>query len=256
MANSGLTTLFVIFVIVAAVVIYYYADSDGIDSTLLSQNDQPDDDTIEYRPLLKQQRPMIYKKDDFKQLSPWQKFVTPDDPIVVNIASSLNSVQEVYSLAVTWTWVSDEVLHGQSEKWIMPHEFLSNTPSYPTNPVNGFVASDCEEQAYSLVSLLRSFGVPATDVRVVVGEIMVEGETGGHAWAEVREGGQWLQLEATSGPYWDEETDQLVQRRGGGFRYYINHEYPVVEVWGYFNDMYYYNPEDDKGNAPQDWKMA
>ncbi|MBN1786233.1 MAG: transglutaminase domain-containing protein [Candidatus Methanofastidiosa archaeon] len=208
----------------------------------------------EYRPLLKGQRPMIYQKDDFEQLSPWQKFVTPDAPAIMELASSLDSVKGAYIEAVSWTWVSDDVLNGQSEKWLMPNVFLADTPSYPRNPVKGREVSDCEEQAYSLVSLLRAYGVPATDVRVVVGEVMVEGDTGGHAWVEILQEGQWLQLEATSGPYWDEDGQTLVSRRGGGFLYYTTHDYPVVDIWGYFNDVYYYNPVNGVGNAPEYWR--
>ena len=208
----------------------------------------------EYKPLLRQQRPMIYKKDDFRQLSPWQQFVTPDDPSIVNIANGVGSIEDAYKVAKSWTWVSDTILNNESEKWLMPHEFIVNTPDYPSNPASGRIVSDCEEQAYTFVSLLRAFGIPATDVRVVVGEIVVEGEKGGHAWVEILHNGKWLQLEATSGPYWDEEANKLVNRRGGGFLYYIENDYPVEDTWGYFNDMFYYNPIEDDGNAPDHWK--
>jgi len=254
MARSGFVTLLIIIVILVSVSVFYYARGDDGQPTMLTGLDEEDDTEDESIPMLRKHRPMIYEKDDFEQLSPWQKFVTPNDPLIRQLAEGLGDVREVYREAVSWTWVSDDILNGKSEKWLMPHEFLSETPTYPTNPVKGNVVSDCEEQAYTLVSVLRAFGVPATDVRVVVGEISMEGETGGHAWVEILEEGQWLQLEATSGPYWDDETGKYVNRRGGGFLYYMTHPYPVVEVWGYFNEAYYYNPANGMGNAPHGWK--
>jgi len=246
--------LIVILIVAISAVLYYNGIGDHGQPAVLYNDDSSNNDSLENNdPLIKQQRPMIFKQDDFEQLSPWQTFVTPNNQYVIELAASLDSVQDVYSEAVSWTWVSDDVLHGQSEKWILPGEFISQTPSYDTNPVKGRIVSDCEEQAYTLVSLLRAFGVPASDVRVVVGKVMVGGETGGHAWVELLEGGVWMQLEATTGPYWDENANELVLRRGGNFRYYLDHSYPVVEVWGYFNDMYYFNPTTGEGNAPQGW---
>ncbi len=212
-----------------------------------------DEPLEEYRPLLRRQ-PLVLRKDDFRQLSPWQSFVTPLDPVVAAYAEALGSEQDAYRAAVSWTWVSDAVLHGSEEQWITPAAFIGLTPDMPTNPVEG-MASDCEEQAYTLVSVMRAMGVPADSVRVVVGLVDAgSGEQGGHAWAELRSNGRWLQLESTSGPYWDEDATQLRARTGAPFAYYASHRYPVVEVWGYFNDLYYYNPDTKEGNAPALWK--
>lgn len=158
-----------------------------------------------FQPRLLRQGPLLLKKEDFEHLSPWQKYVTPFDSEVRKLANETVNIEQAYVTAVEWLWVSDATLHGMTEKWIMPHEFLATTPYYPTNPVPGKIASDCEEQAYTLVSLLRAMGISAKNVRVVVGKVNFDGEIGGHAWVEIYENGKWFSLEATSGPYWDDE---------------------------------------------------
>jgi len=193
-------------------------------------------------------------KENFSQLSPYQKYVTPQDQAVLEITNGLQTRRDAYRLAVSWVWVSDLTLHGVEERWIMPHNFLADTPNYPTNPVPGRQASDCESQAYTLVSILRAMDVSAEDVRVAIGKVNFGGEVGGHAWAEVREDGSWLQLESTSGPYWDDEEGRLYESRGYPYWYFSTHEYPSIEVWGYFNDIYYYNPSTGEGNAPAFWR--
>jgi transglutaminase-like putative cysteine protease len=198
--------------------------------------------------------PLVLEKENFQQLSPYQAYVTPNDSEVQKLASGITNSRQAYSEAVSWVWVSDQTLHGVSEKWLMPHEFLADTPTYPTNPAPGSIVSDCESQAYTLVSLLRAIGISAQNVRVVVGKVNFSGEIGGHAWVEIYEGGQWLALEATSGPYWDDEEGQLHESDGYPYGYFKTHTYPSVEIWGYFNDIYYYNPSTGQGNAPQTWR--
>jgi hypothetical protein len=196
---------------------------------------------------------LLLQKENFQQLSPYQAYVTPNDSAVQALASG-STKQQAYSTAVQWVWVSDSTLNGTSEKWLTPHVFLSDTPSYPTNPAAGSAASDCEEQAYTLVSLLRAVGTSASDVRVVVGQVNFNGEIGGHAWVEIYEGGRWFALDATSGPYWDDDDGRLYQSGGYPYYYYLTRTYPSLEVWGYFNDAYYYNPTTGQGNAPSSWR--
>jgi hypothetical protein len=192
-------------------------------------------------------------KENFRQLSPYQTYVTPNDSEVQALAGGIANNQQAYSTAVSWTWVSDQTLHGVSEKWLYPHEFLADTPNDPDNPVPGRVVSDCESQAYTLVSLLRAIGVSAQNVRVVVGQVNFSGQIGGHAWVELYEGNKWFALEATSGPYWDDDDEQLHESSGYPYNYFKTHHYPSIEIWGYFNDLYYYNPWTGQGNAPAHW---
>ena len=64
---------------------------------------------------------------------------------------------------------------------------------------------------------------------------------------------EWLPLAATSGPYWDDEEGKLVTRNGAPFNYYAKYEYPEIEVWAYYNDIYYLDPRTGSGNAPPSW---
>ena len=194
-----------------------------------------------------------YSREDFVELSPYQRYVTPEAPAIQALATITPDAGDAYQKAVNWTWVSDQVLHGTQEKWLYPQEFLTETPTKATNPVRPKPASDCESQAYTLVSLLRSMGAPPEDVRVAIGKVRFGDQEGGHAWVEVYVDNRWMALEATSGPYWDEGTGQLVQREGFPYDYFGSHSYPSTEVWAYFNDAYFYNASTGEGNAPPHW---
>lgn len=186
--------------------------------------------------------------------SRYQLYVTPNDATVVVLSARTNGARDAYRTAVQWTWVSEQTLNRVPEKWLLPHEFLTNTPNYPANPVRGKVASDCEEQANTLVSLLRAEGIPPSETRVVLGKVRFGDEEGGHAWVELISNGHWLALEPTSGPHWDDEATKLVPSRGAPFNYYSSHNYPVIQVWAYYNDTYYLDPRTGAGNAPASWR--
>lgn len=186
--------------------------------------------------------------------SRYQLYVTPGDSAVAALAGEVVGAEECYGVAAQWTWVSDLTLNGVEEKWLMPHEFLVDTPDYPRNPVKPEVVSDCEEQANTLVSLLRADGISPERVRVALGDVNFGGQVGGHAWVELWHNGEWLPLEATSGPYWDDEEKKWVSRTGYPFEHFSGNDYPEVEVWAYYNDFYYLDPRDGSGNAPDSWR--
>lgn len=141
------------------------------------------------------------------QISNYQTYVTPTDPSVKMLAQGKSS-EQIYKEAVQWVWVEDSILNGVEEKWLSPSFFLTQTQSLSTNPVSGRIASDCESQAYTLVSLLRASGVSADNVRVVTGKVNFGGSIGGHAWVEMYDQNLqgWFALEATSGPGYDSES--------------------------------------------------
>ena len=202
-------------------------------------------------------RDLILRKENFTQISDYQKYVTPNNPTVVSYinTNSIITVQQAYSSAVSWIWVSDLTLHGKLEQWLFPANFISDTPLDPDNPIPGSMVSDCESQAYTLVSILEALGTPKSDVRVVVGEVNFQGEIGGHAWVQLYQNGEWFELEATSGPYWDDDDLQLVQNTGFPFSFFKTRPYPVEEYWAFFNDIYYYNLDTGlkSPNLPQNW---
>jgi hypothetical protein len=188
--------------------------------------------------------------------SRYQLYVTPNASAVAAVANRMDGAEPIYQTAVQWIWVSEQTLNQTQEKWLMPREFLMNTPNYPTNPVKGEVVSDCEEQANTLVSVLRADGIPPANARAVLGKVKFGDEEGGHAWVEVKHNGKWLPLEATSGPYWNDEDGKLVNSKGFPFNYYSSHAYPVIEIWAYYNDIYYLDPRTGEGNAPEGWGVA
>lgn len=159
-------------------------------------------------------------------------------------------------MAAQWIYVSDEELNHAADKWLTPNEFLANTPNYPSNPLQGKAVSDCEEKANALVSLIRAKGVRPEEIRVVLGEVAFNNVKTGHAWVELLIDGQWLSLEPNLGPYWDGKAGKLIHRRSIPFDYYKNHTYPILQVWAYYNDIYYLNPEAGSGNAPASWHIA
>ena len=203
------------------------------------------------------QKGLILRRENFTQISDYQKYVTPNNQIVQSYIAlnSITSIKQAYTTAVNWIWVSDSVLHNKQEKWLLPAEFISDTPSDPDNPSPGNMVSDCESQAYTLVSLLEALGTNKDDVRVVAGEVDFSGEIGGHAWVQIYQNGQWFELEATSGPYWDEEDQEIIQNTGFPFLYFKTKPYPVVDYWAFFNDIYYYNPDTGlkSPNLPVHW---
>ena len=167
----------------------------------------------------------------------------------------LNSARNAYTKAISWIWVSDLILHNKYEHWLLPAVFITGSPTDPDNPVPGNIVSDCEEQAYTLVSLLEIIGTSKDNVRVAVGKVEFDGETGGHAWVQVYENGEWFELDGTSGPYWDDDENLLVESNGFPFSYFKTRPYPVQEYWAFFNDKYYYNPDNGQKseNLPNHW---
>lgn len=190
----------------------------------------------------------------FRNIPSCRKFVTPNALAVQNLAGQTTNVEDAYSIAVNWVWVSDETLLEQEDGWLFPQDFLTKTQIHPNNPVPGKIVSDCESQAYTLVSLLRAIGVSAENVRVAAGRVKFGDQEGGHAWVEIYIKHEWVQLEPTSGPYWDDDDHHLEGRDGLTFDYYGSHDYPALEIWGYFNDIYYHSKLTGEGNAPSHWQ--
>lgn len=160
---------------------------------------------------------------------------------------------DAYNIAVRWTYVSGQELSNIANKWLTPHEFLANIPHYSTNPTEGEEVSDCEEQAHTLVSLIRGVGIRLEEVRVALGDVRFGDEATGRVWVELLANGRWVALNPSSGPYWDDKAKKLVRRQGRPFDYYASHTYPVVQVWAHYNDVYYLDPRDNSGNASASW---
>ncbi len=187
---------------------------------------------------------------------PFWIYVTPDAQAIEALANQINGAADAYKVAVQWTYVSEQKLNHVADRWLTPHRFLTETPHYSSNPVKGQEVSDCEEQANTLVSLIRAEGIRPEEVRVALGEVTFNDVESGHAWVELLTNGQWVALDPSWGPYWDGKDEKLVRRRGIPFDYYASHTYPVLQVWAYYNDTYYLDPRDGSGNVPASWRKA
>lgn len=189
-------------------------------------------------------------------ISEYQLYVTPNSPAVQELANTLGSdIQTIYDEALSWIWVSEEYLNGVPEKWFYPEQFITLTPNLANNPSPGDIASDCSEQANTLVSLLIASGYDVDNVRVVLGLVDFDGVSGGHAWAEIYENERWFALEATSGAYFDETTSTLYEAGMMPYTYFKHHTYPAEEVWYYYNNAYF-KEIGGTSNAPEHWNKA
>ncbi len=189
-------------------------------------------------------------------IAPYQLYVTPTADAVVSLADSLDGIEEIYAEGLSWIWVSEQVLNGVEELWLMPEEFLENTPYYASNPAPGNIVSDCEDQANALVSLLIADEYSVEDVRVVLGLVDFDGYVGGHAWVEIQENGRWFAVEPTMGPYYDEDLGIVVDSFPVEYDYFKYHTYPSEEVWFYYNRDYFLDLSDMRGNAPPSWRES
>lgn len=190
--------------------------------------------------------------------SNYQMYVTPNAEAVESYIeeNDLDDKYEIYDAAISWTWVSDETLNDEEEKWLTPAEFLEDTSLYSTNPVYGEPASDCEEQANTLASLLIASGeYNESMVRVAIGQVDFGDVSGGHAWVEVYEDGEWFPLDPTDGPYYDDDSSELIPADSSEVDYdeYRDSSYPVVEIWYYYNNEYFIDLGTRSGNAPVSW---
>jgi transglutaminase-like putative cysteine protease len=182
-----------------------------------------------------------------------QEYVTPDDEAVKAMADDIDGIEDTYDVAGRWIYISDEDLNRLADKWYTPHEFLVDSPYYPANPIQGKAAGDCEEKANTLVSLLRAEGIAPEDVRVVLGEVTFNNIKTGHAWVEIFYNSRWLALDPSWGPYWNAGSGKLVDRKAVPFDYYAGHNYPVIQVWVYYNDVYYLDARNNTGSFPGSW---
>jgi predicted transglutaminase-like cysteine proteinase len=188
-------------------------------------------------------------------ISPYQLYVTPDAEAVQDLADELTGIQEIYEASLDWVWISDAELHGEEEVWLYPEEFLSETADYSTNPT-GRTASDCEDQANTLASVLIAEGYDESNVRVVIGLVNFEGDIGGHAWVQVYEDGRWFDVEPTAGATYTSETGLTETSGNIPYTYFKYHTFPSVEIWAYYNNEYFWNELTDAGNAPPSWKES
>lgn len=195
----------------------------------------------------------------FAKSDSWTEYVVVEDEAISGYAASMPSLDDMYECAKDWVWVPDRLLFDMEDIWLDPCEFLFSTPLMEQNPVQGTPASDCEEQATALTSLMRAYGVASENVRTVVGKIRVDDPESDrwwvaiHCWVEYYSEGAWVALDPSPHQYWDTDAGELICQNDLPFEYYRDVKYPVLEAWAYFNDTYYYTPLSDIGEYPAFW---
>ena len=89
-----------------------------------------------------------------------------------------------------------------------------------------------------------------------VGILQTDGKPFGHAWVEVQENGRWFAVEPTMGPYYDEDLGIVVDSVPVNYDYFKYHTYPAEEIWFYYNNEYFLDISDMRGNAPPSWRQS
>lgn len=109
----------------------------------------------------------------------YSALVTPEAPEVKELARQLGSLEAAY------VFVRDSIVFEPMRAAGAPAETLRTR------------RASCLDKATLLVSLYRALGLPASAVRVVVGQISYGGKILEHAWVDLEHGSTCLQLDAT-----------------------------------------------------------
>ncbi len=157
--------------------------------------------------------------------------ITLDDPVViakVKEVTRLSRTTEEKQQAI-FEYVRKEIKYiyeGNPKKWSYPQSFLQFKSDFwqlPRETIE-WGTGDCEDRSILLCTMMRIAGVPADNVRIVLGT--VQGSFG-HAWIEFKKGDEWFALESTC-PGCNYVSRAL----------YYQIYYP--DVWGWFNDKEYH----------------
>ena len=188
--------------------------------------------------------------------SEYRSYVTPGADAIQALAGRAVSIEDAYEIANRWLYVPEQAFYGNADTWLSPSEFLTKTPAYTDNPLPGTPAGDCEEQANTLVSLLRAMGISPEEVRVVLGKVASGAIDRGHVWVEIYINNVWLPLDPSQGSYWDVGNNVLIRRQGLPFFHYESHPYPVPGITAYYNDIYYMEAGTLEGDFPELWLVS
>ena len=128
---------------------------------------------------------LVYRTSPINESQEWKmKHVTPDAPLVKEVAESLGSLEIIHNFVEKkYAYVWEE-----SDTWKFPQEMLE---SYR---ITGKLEGDCEDVALLEVSLFRAVGVPENQVRVVIFSYPSEEMRGIHAGIEFWRNDDWKLL--------------------------------------------------------------
>jgi len=114
-----------ILVIIGAIILTFYwedifiGQNEEMDIPLQVARDEviKDIESFKMRKLVRENRGLILRRENFTQISDYQKYVTPNNQIVQSYitTNSITSIKQAYTTAVNWIWVSDSVLHNKQD---------------------------------------------------------------------------------------------------------------------------------------------
>jgi hypothetical protein len=108
------------------------------------------------------------------------RLITPNDKRIKALAAELKTPENAYK------FVRDQIINDAA------------LPALPAGDMLIAGKASCMGKAVLLCSLYRAMGIPASDVRVIAGEVDVPGSIIDHAWLEMEYKGRCIQQDASN----------------------------------------------------------
>lgn len=108
------------------------------------------------------------------------RLVTPRDKRIKALAAELKTPENAYR------YVQEHIVNDAAD------------PAIPAGEILERGKSSCLGKAILLCSLYRAMGIPASDVRVVAGEVDIPGSIIDHAWLEMEYKGHCIQQDTSN----------------------------------------------------------
>ncbi len=142
-----------------------------------------------------------------------RNYINPSDQTIVHLAQELETPEKIF----------DFVRH------YVKYENITSEENLYDYIVLDSKESNCAGQSNLLCSILRAYGFPPQECRIVYGRIVKNKVEGNHAWVELVLKGNWIVLDPTPfTPY---------RKFGGWLKRDFYRKYQVVPVFEY-NDAY------------------
>jgi transglutaminase-like putative cysteine protease len=108
------------------------------------------------------------------------RLITPDDKRVKALAAELKTPENAYR------FVQERIINDAAD------------PALPAGEIIARGKASCLGKAILLCSLYRAMGMPASDVRVIAGEIEIPDRITDHAWLEMEYKGRCIQQDVSN----------------------------------------------------------
>lgn len=108
------------------------------------------------------------------------RLITPNDKRIMALAAELKTPENAY------TFVQDRIINFAAE------------PARSAGDILAAGKASCMGKAILLCTLYRAMGIPASDVRVIAGEVDIPGSIVDHAWLEMEYKGKDIQQDPSN----------------------------------------------------------